>query len=122
MYHNNDRNLEAREMSLSPGMRDNAQDYNNLIGSMNNPLSTYGDGNKREGFGRGAFPLNNDGWNTVTIAADGTFSVIFDATFVEELFLSPLVFGGGMDQGFIGLQSIDINITWDCNSYIISKE
>ena len=79
--------------------------------------------------GRGAFPFkdflnrNVDDKNVPVVVsgkngvpnADGTFTISFEVEVIEELFLSPLVFGGGQDQGFIGLQNIDINITWDAN-------
>jgi len=116
LFHNNNRNLEAREMSTSPGMRDQTQDYTQLSNgpAVKNPLGTFGDSTFREGGGRGGFPYTSF-TNLGTLSATGALQVSLEAELVEELFLSPLVFGGGDDQGFIGVQAIDINIAWDPN-------
>lgn len=119
LYNNNGRDLEARNMSLSPGMRDQSQNYSDLVGFHRNPLGTFGDGDFRQGAGRGSFPFEFEQTGLTYDAESGnsTGSIKITATLIEELYISPLIFGGGRcsADGFIGLQSIDINITWDNN-------
>jgi hypothetical protein len=110
LFHNNERDLGEREFSLSPACRDQSQQYEDLIGSVRNPLSTIVSTNPRSQAGRGAFPYDS----IVNNAGLGVQAVI-EATLCEELMLSPLLFGGVRDEGFIGLQKIEMNITWDNN-------
>lgn len=112
LYHNNERNLSDRELSLSPSMRDQTLLYDQLTNpnvSNRNPLGNFGDGNSGAHQPRGAFNYEinvNGGVQTL---------VVIDTDLTEELFLSPLIFGGGRDEGFIGIQKFDLNITWSSN-------
>ena len=118
LYHNNDRNLGGREMSLSPALRDQSQVYQALVNSTRNPLAGYYDGADYLGvLARGAFPF--EVLANPQIADTTTGNAIIKATICEELFLSPLLFGGVRDEGFIGVQAIDINIVWDSNKNLM---
>lgn len=110
LYHNNERDLNEREMSLSPMLRDQSQQYTDLAlpnSSNRNPLEGFATAQPRGSQGRNAFPLD------VTFVSKD--EVIIDAELTEELYLSPLLFGGVRDEGFIGLQKFELNISWDPN-------
>ena len=116
LYHASDRKLEARESSFSPSMRDQSMDYPDLLGTHINPLGRFGDGDYRDEGPRGGFPITPVSVELVDQSTD-LYDITFDADLVEELFISPLIFGGGrcQNEGFINVQSIDINITFDPN-------
>lgn len=108
LYHNGKRNLGERELSMTPTARDQSQTYSELVGSIRNPLASFYDSNQRDSMGRGAFPL--------TLFTNTTTSAVVEATLEEELFLSPLSFGNSYEtDGFISVQDIEINITWESN-------
>ncbi len=109
LYHNNERDLNERELSMSPLLRDQSQQYADLTTSNRNPLEGYATTGPRAAQGRGAFS-----YDTFDVSG-GPDTVVITATLTEELYLSPLLFGGVRDQGFIGLQKIDLNFTWDNN-------
>ena len=107
--YNSDINLiGCRENSMSPAQRDRFISFN--------PATTYGDrpfgGKQSVTSDRGPIPR---GCYTPYKSSTDNDSVTLHYKVCEELFLSPLIFGGGKDCGFIGIQSIDINITWDNN-------
>ena len=104
LYHNNQRDLNEREMSLSPGLRDKNQVMGALFQTQINPMAKFGNGDVCGCNPRGAFPLSISNANKQSTLV---------VELVEELLISPLLFGGVEDQGFIGIQKIDINITWD---------
>lgn len=112
LYHSSDRKLEARESSFSPSMRDQSMDYPDLVNTHINPLGKFGDGDYRDEGPRGSFPITPI---EVVWVSGTTYQITFNADLVEELFISPLIFGGGrcQNEGFINVQSIDINITFD---------
>ena len=116
LYHSSDRKLEARESSFSPSMRDQSMDYPDLYGTHINPLGRFSDGDYRDEGPRGGFPITP----VSVVPVQGftnVYDITFDANLVEELFISPLIFGGGrcQNEGFINVQSIDVNITFDPN-------
>ena len=109
LYHNNERDLNEREMSMSPMLKDQSQQYSDLAGansSNRNPLEGYANSGPDASQPRGAFSYDS-------IDVSDPDNVVIQATLCEELYLSPLLFGGVRDEGFIGLQKIEINITWD---------
>lgn len=113
LYHNNFRNLFDREMSMSPMCRDQSQQYSDLVDSSNssnrNPLEGFPNSNPRAQQPRGAFSYTN------VDETNAPNTIIIQADLCEELYLSPLLFGGVEGEGFIGLQRLDVNITWDNN-------
>lgn len=116
LYHNNARDLGNRNSSMTPAMRDQTQNYDDLVAangdgvSMRNPLNSFSDSLDRSQIPRGSFVYDKivSSYN----AGAGTVTDIIYATLTEELLLSPLLFGGARDAGFIGLQKIDIYINW----------
>ena len=108
MYHNNQRDLGEREMSMTPTYRDQSQSYSQLDGSIRNPLNSYFDSNGRDSMGRGAFPY--------TVFTNTQFTATVQADLIEELLLSPLAFGNNREvEGFINLQDVELNFTWSTN-------
>jgi len=107
LYHNNARNLGQRENSLSPSYMDQTQSYADLDGSIRNPLASFFDSNAGAYMGRGGFPYDSFS-NTPTGA-------VLTATLTEELFISPLIFGGAEGSSFLGVQNFVANIVWDSN-------
>jgi hypothetical protein len=108
LYHNNSRNLGERELSTVPTARDQSQAYSQLDGSIRNPLASMYDSNQRDAMGRGGFPL--------TSFTNTTTSAVISADLTTELFLSPLAFGNNREvEGFVNLQDVELNITWDSN-------
>ena len=110
LYHNNARDLNERNFSMTPALRDQSNAYDMLAPfsgtpAILNPLNQIGD-SIFDNHARGSFPVE------VTPGTAQTATVV-TATLCEELLVSPLLFGGVEDQGFIGIQKIDINITWD---------
>lgn len=129
MYHKNNKHLNARSCSMSPFMRDQFQDYNNRARTiagyteyaddflatqtyknpcLKNPLGTGVYSNLNTGNPRGAFQ-----YDRFTQSRVGQLPVEIDTILVEELFISPLVFGGGCEDGFVNIKNLDIDIQWD---------
>lgn len=106
LYHNSSRDLGEREMSMTPSYRDQSQAYSQLDGSIRNPLASYFDSNGRDSMGRGGFAY--------TALTNTQFSAVVQADLIEELLLSPLAFGNNREiEGFINLQDVELNFTWD---------
>lgn len=100
--------LQNKDYSLTPTYYDQTQSYDSLIGSVRNPLGTYGDGLDQCPMPRGAFPFN--------IVQNTSTSAIVDMVICEPLFLSPFYFGGGDDQGFYNVSTMDFNLTFLSNA------
>ena len=120
-YHYDQEQLFERAGSLTPALRDQLADYRidaNAPAPQSahiNPLSPILDGNRKGGFGRASFPATLIGNNNIDTSNDAVVVVGYRAKCTEPLFLSPLLFGGEDDDGFLNVQSLDINITWDTN-------
>lgn len=95
------------DLSLSPSMPDQYQSYGDwtVYGSGRNPLAMYGE-NSAE-MTRGGFPM--------VVNSNTNVAANVDLTVVEPLFLSPFLFKHFMSSGFIGVQTMDFNITFDPN-------
>lgn len=111
LFHNNERDLGNREMSMAPALRDQSQEYDMLWGYVRNPLGSFGDAGPDKIAGRGGFAVKN--YSYAIVNNTGVLTIDYDL--VEELLISPLLFGGVRDQAFIGLQKVDVAITWDDN-------
>lgn len=108
LYHNNSRDLGEREMSMTPTYRDQSQSYAQLNGSIRNPLNSYFDSNGRDSMGRGGFAY--------TLLTNTQFTAVIEANLIEELLLSPLAFGNNREvEGFVNLQDVELNFTWNTN-------
>ena len=111
-YHN-ECPLQERELSTTPAMMDQSQRYANLANSVRNPLAGYIDSNNGACTGRGAFPYKTIVNNTADASGNATAQISADIT--EELFLSPLIFGGGGTDasGFVGVQTFQVIVNWN---------
>ena len=121
IYHNSQRDLSERELSTSPLLRDQAQTYDMLCPSdgqtsNRNPLTVFINAPPGALNGRGSFPYDSVATST---NANQQQVTVLNATLTEEIFLSPLLFGGVRDEGFIGIQSFEMNINWDSNLQLI---
>lgn len=85
--------------SLAPSMQDTFQRYDNGGATVNNknPLAWYGD-NATE-TPRGGFPYE--------VISNTQFAAQVRLTTCEPVFISPMLWGKGNQQGFIGVQTID---------------
>lgn len=94
-------------LSLTPSMLDQFQNYPDYLtlGSNRHPLALWGENNSEQS--RGAYPLS--------VESISNTSATVLATVVEPLFLSPFMWGRRMSSGFIGLQTFDMNCTFDGN-------
>lgn len=104
LRYNTDDNLKRREYSTTPTCLDSSRNYHDLFGSMRNPLATYGDCTEGSVIPRGGFPFH--------IVSNTNTTAVVDMVLTENFFLSPFYFGHGNADGFIGLQTMDINITF----------
>lgn len=112
LFHDRSRMLNTREQSMSPTNRDFYTTYLNDSNASNRSnftplISMPGE----HGHPRMGFPFEQ--WDVEQTGVDNTSNTSFVLYVItEELYLSPLLFGGVRDEGFIGVQSLDINITW----------
>lgn len=110
-YHNPD-NLKDGNMSMTPSTLDKSQQYSDLANTIRNPLSSILD----TGLGgldpRGAFPAVSF-TNNISTSPLSTTTAQIQYNFVEDLFLSPMLFGTTcQENGFIGLQTLQLTINW----------
>lgn len=115
LYHNNSRMLPQREFSLSPCTRDTCQAYSmglNASGesTLQNVLGSTLDNNIGTPPNRGGFTIENYTHTTDANAKTNTDTI--QAILCEEIMLSPLLFGGVEDNGFIGIQKFEVSINW----------
>jgi hypothetical protein len=96
------------DLSLSPSMPDNYQSYGDWVqqGDARNPLALYGE-NSAE-MTRGGFPLDS-------YVDSGAGGAVVNVSPTEPIFLSPFLFKHFMSSGYIGLQTMDFNISFDSN-------
>jgi hypothetical protein len=104
MRYNVDGALKTGDYSMTPCYQDQSQNYNELVGSVRNPLSSYGDSNDTNVQGRGGFPY--------TIVSNSPTAAVVDIVITEWLFLSPFYFGLGNGSGFVNVNSMDFNFTF----------
>lgn len=102
-----------QELSLSPSMQDQSQNYVDLMGGIRNPLSVYADSASGADEPRGGFLYSS--FNPGPTGVTGPTSASLTTTLCEPLFLSPFLFGAGDDSAFLGVQTLDFNITWNAN-------
>lgn len=113
MHYNADEMIKHREYSLTPSYADQSQEYNDLIGSVRNPLGLYNDGYGDMTGGRGSFEFN--------IVSNTPTQAVIDFVATEAIFMSPCFFGdlqknlGG--TGLIGLNNIDITYSFVANAW-----
>lgn len=89
------------DYSMCPSMLDKTQNYIDLNNSHRNPLNFYGDNPADQN--RGGFVIKS--------ISNNAASATIVAVITEPLFISPLNFGAGNSQGFMGVQTFDLSIT-----------
>ncbi|HNE92509.1 MAG TPA: hypothetical protein PKG56_00090 [Chitinophagaceae bacterium] len=105
---NNNYVESLQDYSQCPSALDISQQYSDLVNSVANPLSMYGDSNQRSQPGRGGFagykivsnPVNNTG-------SPATLTAVVDILTTEQIMMSPLYFGNGDASAFTGVVSMD---------------
>lgn len=98
------------ELSNSPNYLDQAQTYEELIGSMRNPLNAYHDSIDGAFNPRGCFP-----YTIVSNTGGPNAQAIIDVDIVEPLMVSPLHFNSSLANGFIGIKQMSVQIVWTAN-------
>lgn len=98
---NCDKNLTY---SLSPSYPDQAQSYQQTFQGIRNPLGNYLDTSDGCTCARGGFVYDS--------FVNTPQSAVINATLTEPLFLSPFIFNGQLDKGFIGLQNMTLNVSY----------
>lgn len=111
-YHNQQNiNIKDYDWSMTPSALDMYQNYQDGIGSNLNPLGSYASSTAfqklRGSFAPEATNIDGTAYSNTNTSAKVTY------IFAEPLFLSPFSFGHDMSKGFIGLQTLDIIITWN---------
>lgn len=96
-----------RFFSVAPCELDSTQEYSDLVNSIRNPLGFYGDSLNSNQEHRGAFRYITFVNNNLT--AD------ISAIITEPLFLSPFIFSSHLDNGFLGLQTMDVTLNYNNN-------
>jgi hypothetical protein len=105
LRYNTGMNIRDREYSVTPSMLDQYQNYSSGVATNRNPLGGYGD----------IYPESGRAGFEYTEVTNTPTSAVIEATLSEFLYLSPFVFGHGDKPGFIGIQNMDFNITWNPN-------
>lgn len=105
--------LNAGFYSTFPSYLDHSQTYEELVGTMENPLGGYPNNSIPGCVKRGQIPI--------TIISNTPTSAELVALLLEPLFLSPLEFEGENVPGLYGIQNLNVNITWDNLSKMWSK-
>lgn len=106
---NTDQYLKEHDYSMTPSCMDQSQEYIDLVGSNRNPLGQYGDANDEDVTGRGGFA-------NFRIVSNTPSQAIIDCVFTEPLFISPFYWGKGNASAFIGVQTMDWNITFQARA------
>lgn len=88
-------------LSMTASHLDSYIDYDQGVGQANNALGKYGDSSYAQG--RGALRYS-------VVDTDGLTATV-DVTVTEPLFLPPFLFGSQRKKGFIGLQTLKVQIT-----------
>jgi len=108
LRYNTNQKLKDHKFSTSPSCPDQSQNYSDLQGSIRNPLAAYGASNDEDVMARGGF--------NYTIVSNTPTQLVIDAVFTENIMaLSPFDWGCHESGGFIGIQTMDFNITFVSN-------
>jgi hypothetical protein len=99
----------ATEYSITPCYPDQSQDYNDLDGSIGNPLSNFVDSRQGDINGRGAIPF--------TVVSDNGTTAIVDAVITEPIFVSPAYYGMGDAAGFYNVNAITVTMNFITNGF-----
>ena len=103
LWYNTDQQEEDYCYSTSPCFQDQSQEYIELIGSPRNPLGAYDNTGIPHQNKRGEYPLQ--------VLENTSTRAVIQAFYVENLFLSPLLFGEGNEAGLYGVQTMNFTFT-----------
>lgn len=112
-YNLSDECLE-HDLSQTPHVLDKSQRYQDLVGSVRNPLSSYA--NNSYETGRGAFQLDSlvNPVGVGTGAGDASVTAIVVFTCTEPLFISPMLFKqGDLQSALIGVKNMGVSFSFD---------
>ncbi len=109
LHYNTDSFLKCHDYSMSAAYSDQSQEYDDLIGSIRNPLASYGDSNDEDVEHRGAVKF--------TIVSNTASQAVVDILVTEPIWLSPFYWGKGNAGGFYGVQTLDMNFTFLPNAW-----
>lgn len=98
-------------LGASPMRPDTTQTYADADGANINSLKDYRDSDMGADLGRGAFPYVQ----TVPAGATERTGAQLDWIVAEPIFMSPYLFGSHQHTAFLGVQTLDFNITLDSN-------
>ena len=103
-YHNEYKSRFG-QFSLTPSMADQAQTYEELAGTVRNPLAGYGDNSYEQT--RGSFP-------GLTVISNTPTQAVLRVRVVEPILLSPLVAGckSDMTSALAGIQNMSYGCTF----------
>ena len=100
------RDVRMKQYSGTPSMLDQFQNYSEGIGTTKNVMGLYGDNGYEDP--RGGFVGIT---NLVNPSGAGTLTASLTLEVTEPVFLSPWIFGGDEEAGFIGLQTLEATFT-----------
>ena len=105
LRYNNDADNKHTTFSTTASYLDQAQRYADLTATGRNPLASYNEGQDGDVENRGAFDME--------VVSNTPTSAVIKVDITEPLFLSPMLWSKYDKSGFIGLQNIDLNITYN---------
>lgn len=95
------------ELSVTPNYLDQDQNYKILEDSFRNPLNAYHDSVDGAFIPRGAFPMK-----VIQNPSGLGVEAIVEVEIMEPLMISPLHFNRSHANGFIGVKTLNFQITW----------
>lgn len=115
MWYHNKLKTRFGQLSLTPSMLDQYQNYSDGVGTIRNPLADYGDNSYEDA--RGSYIGYVINGNT-----NGSTSVTFELTCIEPILISPFKFGEGSNETscLIGAQNMSYSSTLGDLSNVLS--
>lgn len=113
----NSSKFNDRYMATCPTMRDNYQNYNNAVGTNNNPLAGYGNSTDSSKCSNGCYPVIITNQSTGAVVDIGTeqlatttVNYLITIKVVEPLMLSPFIYDieSTQLQGIYGLSTMSL--------------
>jgi hypothetical protein len=90
-WYNTDADFSLHDLSMTPNLQDQSQDYSALFGTNRTPMSFYGDSVDHTMMGRAAFPF--------TVVSNTNTTAVVDMLVCEPMFLSPFYWGKSNESG-----------------------
>ena len=111
LRYNLDDHLKEIDLSMSPSSQDKYQRYVDGVGSVRNPLSSYGNSGKDTG--RGAFFMDAITNPVSPDAAVTPITAVVLFTVTEPLLLSPMLYkSGDLQSGLIGVRNMGVQFNF----------